>query len=302
MPMNKGRFTDEEIAFIKQHVSLLDINEIGENLNRDPTSIKKYITKIGLVPIEPGSIHAAKSPAAEAQPIVRRVEANERVVVSNELRKTEMWKRLADEFEPEELVFLEERYIAMVSQFQDVVATEETQILQIIKLEILMSRNLSQRKKALHSIRFIEQTQKEKLNEYCPNGDISQRTERQLNELLTLQTQLNVCVSDEQSKTTEYEKLGAQHAKLMQSTKATRDQRLDKIESTKVNFLDIVRQLQQRDIQAIEGRQMELMKLAGERELVRLGRPITFEDGNQDSPILCAETVNLGPEEEENVE
>lgn len=298
--MKKGRFSKDEIEIITQHAAILDVNEIGETLNRDPESVRTFIVdKLGLLPLEPAASRPdiSKVVAPEATKMVRRAEPAQRAAVSLELRKTEMWRRLKDEFEESELTFLEERYVAMVDQFETVFATEETQMLQCIKLEILMSRNLQQRKKALQSIRFIEESQSEMMEEYCPGGDRSNITKEQLDQLCNIETQLNAARSDEQSKTAEYDKLSSQHTKLMQSLKATRDQRLDKIESTKVNFLDVIRQLNDRDIQEREGRQMELMRIAGERELIRLGRPITYDDGNQDSPILCPETVNLGPDE-----
>lgn len=297
--MKKGRFTLEEASFLNLNSSTLSVDEIASSLNRDPKSVRLYIKeKLKLTPIESSVDDTPKTVASPTVPAVRRAEPNERAAVSNDLRKTQAWRRLQDEFEDEELLYLEERYVATVSQFGEVVATEETQILQVCKLEVLMSRNLQQRKKALFSIRFIESAQRDLLEEYCPSGDRGKLSETQLQRIMDMETQLNAARSEEQSKTAEYDKLGNQHSKLMTSLKATRDQRLERAESSKANFLDMIRNLQEKDVQAREGRQMELVKLAGQRELIRLGRPIKYDDGNMDSPILCPETVNLGPEEE----
>lgn len=293
-----GRFSMEERATIESYAASLTPEEIGEELERDPKSIRKYIVeKLGLTPVEAMRIPSPITPPDSPPQVVRRPEPVERAAISSEFRRTELWKRLSDGFEPDELKYLEERYIVMVTQFEDVVATEETQILQAIKLEILMDRNLAQRKKALQSIRIIEEAQAELLEDYCPGGSRSNLTKEQIQELLNVETQLNAARSDEQSRTAEYDKLGAQHEKLMKALKATRDQRLDKVKTNKDGFLDVIRMLQEKDLQEIEGRQMELMKLASEKELVRLGRPIVYDDGNQDNPILCPETVGLSPEE-----
>jgi hypothetical protein len=83
----------------------------------------------------------------------------------------------------------------------------------------------------------------------------------------------------------------------MKSLKAVRDQRIQQVENSKVSFLGVIKLLSERDVQEREGKQMDLMRLAGDAEYTKLGRPIKFEDGNEDSPILSPETVDLSPEE-----
>lgn len=301
--MKAGRFTLQEIKYIEENVLTLNYHEIGRGLNRNPTSVYNFITKkMEMKPIEPSVSNSLENQSGgirespDSAILVHRPEPAERAIVTKDLRNTEAWQRLLEEFTKKELKYFEERYVEMVTQFKEVVSTEVTQIFQSIKFEILMSRNLASRKKALESIEFLEQAQARQLEDFCPDGDRTRMSEAGYSRIMEIETQIGAARSDEQSKTAEYAKLQERHEKLMQAMKATRDQRLDKIESGKINFLDIIRQLSQRDVQMLEGRQMELMRMAGEKERVSLGRPVTYEDGNEDSPLLCADTVDLGPE------
>jgi hypothetical protein len=113
---------------------------------------------------------------------------------------------------------------------------------------------------------------------------------------LSLETQLQVARKQEQDRTNEYVKLQERLDKLMESLKATRDQRVKQIESSKVSFVEVIKVLNRRDVQEREGRQNELLRMASEVEYERLGRPHRYEDNQEDSPILSADTVNLGPE------
>jgi hypothetical protein len=114
---------------------------------------------------------------------------------------------------------------------------------------------------------------------------------------LNIETQLQAARASEQSHTNEYVKLQERYDNIMKSLKATRDQRVKDIASSRVNFLGLVKMLQQKEMQLREGRAAELMRIAGEKEHKRLGRLHEFEDGSVDRPILSADTVDQGDEE-----
>ena len=222
----------------------------------------------------------------------------ERFQIKKELRQSESWRVLKQEFSDEELRFFEEGYVKLMRQFRaDVLATEETQIFMAIKLELLMSRNLQQRKKALEDIVRLEDMQRDHLGAF--GGDVHQMSDQDKAFSLNLENQLLQAKQAEQSRTTEYGKLQERHDALMKGLKATRDQRIKQIEQSKTSFLGVIRMLQDRDRQEAEGREIELTRMAADKEYVRLGRPIRYDDGNYDSPILSADTVDLGPEEDD---
>jgi hypothetical protein len=57
--------------------------------------------------------------------------------------------------------------------------------------------------------------------------------------------------------------------------------------------LGLIKKLQQREVQEHEGRQMELMRMATDKEYDRLGSLHEYEDGAWDRPILSPETVEM---------
>ena len=83
---------------------------------------------------------------------------------------------------------------------------------------------------------------------------------------LSLETQLNASRSAESSRTSEYVKLQERQDALMKSLKSTRDQRIKELEKSDMNFISVIKSLTNRDVQEREGRQMELMKMAGKKE------------------------------------
>jgi hypothetical protein len=273
----RGRLSPDEKEQIQANAATMSVDDIATLLNRSPEVVADFIGQ-----------HVNKRPGALAA-------AAEKATIRQELRDSAAWKNLKDEFTPDELRYFEEMYVSLMGQFKgDVLPSEETQIFQAVKFELLMSRNLKERKRAREDIDRLEQMQAEFLKQF--NGTPGMMTDDQREAVLAMETQINVAKAAEQSRTNEYVKLQERHEALMKSLKSTRDQRVKQIESAKVNFLGVIKMLQDRDVQQREGRQMELMKLAGQREGIRLGRPHTFEDGNEDSPILSSDTVDLGPE------
>lgn len=275
----RGRLSNQDVAFITDNAEKLEAVAIATALDRTVETVEEFI-RVNIT-----------------EPRIRNPENEEKVSIRLELRNSEAWKNLKGEFTSEELKYFEEGYIKLMSQFKGdgVMASEETQIFQAIKFEILMSRNLKERRRCRDDISNLENIQTSFLSGF--NNDPKNMGPDDKEFSLNLETQLNVARQSEQSRTGEYVKLQERHEALMKSLKSTRDQRIKQVESSKVSFLSVIKLLQDRDVQDRECRQMELMKMAGAREYTRLGRPMKYEDGNDDSPILSADTVDLGPEE-----
>lgn len=278
----RGRLSKEEMNYIRVNSSKLTAVEIAERLNRTAETVQQYIAEHGL----------------GAAPSLPKDEAV-RVTIRQELRNSMSWKQLKDEFMDDELKYFEERYILMMSQFKDdVLPTEETQVFLLIKFEILMSRNLKERRRARDDIERLIRVQKEHLRQF--ENKIENMDDNAKQFMLNIETQLQSAKAAEQARTTEYVKLEEKHQALMKDLKATRDQRISKIESSKQSFLGLIKALQENDIREAEGRQMELMKMATEKEYRRLGHPHKFADNNEDQPILSAETVEMLDEPGDN--
>lgn len=272
MAYRKGVLSASEKEFILANASRLTADAIGGKLNRRPDLIRRFI-KENYVPL------SATGTAESVEATIRK-----------ELRESQEWLRLKDEFTPEELVLFEEKYTKTMAQFKgDVLATEETQIMQAIKFEILMSRNLMARQRAIQDIGRIEKQLGAFLRGY-PDG-IAGMTADERRDLISLEGNLTAARESEMSRTGEYTKLQEQHVRLMKELKGTRDQRIRDVESSKESFLGLLKSLQRREVADRQGREAELVRMAAAREYERLGASHEYEDGTMDRPILSAETL-----------
>lgn len=208
------------------------------------------------------------------------------------LRDSKAWKQLREEFDPDELEYFEEQYTKYIDQFrEDVLVTEETQIFLVIKFEIMMHRNAKAKRNAAKDIARLIRLQEQYMGRFSTPDEMSD-TDRTY--LLNLETQVQAAKSSEQARSNEYIKLEEKHQALLKDLKATRDQRVTRIESSKETYLSIIRGLADEEEREIAGKQMELMKMATKREYKRLTAPHTFEDGSQDSPVLIPEEQGNG--------
>lgn len=203
------------------------------------------------------------------------------------LRNSKAWKQLRDEFDPDELEYFEEQYTKYIDQFrEDVLVTEETQIFLVIKFEIMMHRNAKSKRNASKDIARLSKLQSDFLARFSSPSDM---TDEDRTFLLNVETQIQAAKASEQARSTEYIKLEEKHQALLKDLKATRDQRVTRIESSKETYLAVIKKLADQEEKEILGRQMEIMKMATDREFKRLTSTHTFEDGSQDSPILTPE-------------
>ncbi len=267
-----GRLNKEEKKWILDNVGVLPVEEMAEKIGKTPELVHKFVRDNG----------GAKRPQNE-----------DRAVIRQDLKCSEEWERLKDEFTGKELKLFEEKYVILMAQFKGdgVLASEEMQIMQAIKYTILMSRNLMARSRALIDVQRLEDMMEDHLARH--NHDPRQMDDAARSLVLNLETQLQAARASEQSHTNEYVKLQERYDNIMKSLKATRDQRVKDIQSSKVDFLGLVKSLQQKEMQDREGRSAELMRLASAKEYKRLGRLHEYEDGQVDRPILSPDTVDM---------
>src|SRR5207245_985168 len=158
-------------------------------------------------------------PAAQA---AERQEA-ERTTIKQELKSSRAWQQLRSEFEDEEVAYIEEQYVAYMTQFRDDVhASENTQIILAIKYEVLMSRNLKAKKEAGKDLERLVEIRTDFLDGLggrAPEGESDQQF------MLSLESQVNAAKAAMQSASKEFNELEARHQALMKDLKATRDQR-----------------------------------------------------------------------------
>jgi hypothetical protein len=218
--------------------------------------------------------------------------AGQKATIRQELKASRAWRQLQEELNPEEIGYFEEQYVALCRQFKDDVwATENTQIMLAIKYEILMSRNLEAKQEAAADLRRLIEIRDGFIEGL--GGNPAALSEKQQSFLLNLETQITGAKAQDQARSKEFNDLETRHQALLKDLKATRDQRFSKVEAAKDSFLNLLKRLELEEEREAEGRQMNLMRKATQREHERLGGVIKYDDGNEDQPVLSADTVEM---------
>jgi hypothetical protein len=173
----------------------------------------------------------------------------------------------------------------MWSQFKDdVFHTEEMQIIDTIKLEILMNRILRSQHENQEEINLNDQLVR---NEKSRDKD-----QRDVDYIMNLERQIAVLRASQETLSKDYKDLQARKATMLKDLKGTREQRIKAIEDSKQTFASFIKQIATSDeFRDKIGIEMEKMRLASEKEKERLSEYFTYEDGNVDQPFLTPETV-----------
>ena len=261
--LKKGRFSVSEMGFIKSSVDKLTVDQISQKLSRDPISVKAWIEQnVGF----------------------SRAEKKE-VEVHQELKGKPYYRELMKQFDEEELQMFEFHFKKMWAQFKDdVFHTEEMQIIDTIKLEILMNRILKGQQDTISKISKIEESllQEKKIDKDNQDRDL----------IINLERQIAVLRSSQETLSRDYKDLQTRKATMLKDLKGTREQRIKAIEDSKETFASLLTKLTTNvDFRRTVGIDMEKMRLAAEKERERLYQEIVYEDNNVDRPLLNSESI-----------
>ena len=260
--MKKGRFSNEEMEFIEANAEVLSPDQMAVELDRDPVSVRDWIKRnIGFSPKQ-------------------RKEA----AVANELKSKPYFKELSNQFTNEELDMFQFHFKKMWSQFKDdVFHTEEMQIIDTIKLEVLMNRIL----RAQHE----NQEQIRNIGGLLENEKQLPRDERDTELIINLERQIAVIRASQETLSKDYKDLQARKATMLKDLKGTREQRVKAIEDSKLTFASLVKKIATNyQFRTKIGVDMEKMRLAMENEKERLSEYADYNDGQVDQPFLTPET------------
>jgi len=274
-PRKRGQLALEEEKFIRDNIGLLSIEEIAEQLNRTIKPIERYISeaKIGLKTLD---------------------EQENDKTLRQKLHAKTFWPEIERQFDKDsgELDYFEDTWIGLVKQFrEDVLPAEELQIKQFITIDILINRSMKERK------RHITDTEKLQIQvdkEYNKDED-----ERDAPKLANLETQLSFARNSIANYTNEYTKLLNEQQKISKDLKATREQRIKRIEDGKSSWIGLIRMLEDEEIREKQGREMEIMAMAVEKNKELLSEYHQYADEGVDMPLLTPETI-LGKKDETN--
>ena len=266
MSKKRGQLSLEEEKFIKDNIDSLTIEQIATHLNRNESPVKRYII--------------------ENQLYINDDTKNEYNTLKQKLHSKTFWKEISRQFDSEsgELEYFEEIWINLIKQFrEDVLPAEELQIKQFITIDILINRSMKERK------RHISET--EKLQKLVDKEYEKPEDQRDINRLTNLENQLSFARNSVASYTNEYTKLLAEYQKISKDLKATREQRIKRIEDGKSSWVGLIRMLEEEDVREKEGREMAILSMATDKARSQLYNYHEYQDNKVDIPILNDESI-----------
>ena len=266
-PRKRGKLSLDEEKYIRENVSDLSIEQIAEAINRTVKPVERYIIENNL----------GVSTLTE--------QANNNTLLIKLHSKT-FWPEIQRQFDETtgELEYFESTWIGLVKQFrEDVLPAEELQIKQFITIDILINRSMKERKR---HIQETERLQREVEREYELPEDA-----RDIPKLANLETQLSFARNSIANYTNEYTKLLNEQQKISKDLKATREQRIKRIEDGKSSWVGLIRMLEDEEIREKEGREMEIMNMATQKTKKELRELFTYADDNVDHPLLNCDTM-----------
>jgi len=259
--MKKGRISKDEERTIARLVDSMTPEDIAKKLNRDTSSVESFIKrkfKVGLTNEE----FAAYS-----------------------LEDRPYWVELKAQFTDHELELFKYHWSRIISQFKDdVFPTEELQVVDVIKLEILMNRCLKGNKENIEQINTYDHMIKDERSR--------DKDQQDHDYIINLERQVASLRASQESLNRDYRELQAKKASMLREMKGTREQRIKRLEDSKQSFTSWVASMMQ-DPERMKryGIEMEKMRRAMVKEGERLSQFHQYEDGVIDQPFLTPDTV-----------
>lgn len=269
----RGQLSTDEQNFIRDNIGSMSIEDIATALNRSTKPIQRYIVdhKLSFDPEE------------------NITDQNLRL----KLHAKTFWPEITRQFDEEtgELEYFENTWIGLVKQFrEDVLPAEELQIKQFITIDILINRSMKERKRHISE---TERLQRKVDDEYNKPED-----QRDIPKLTNLETQLSFARNSIASYTNEYTKLLSEQQKISKDLKATREQRIKRIEDGKSSWVGLIRMLEDEVLREKESKEMEILSIATQKAKEKLYENHQYQDGKVDQPILTPESLEYLDDEE----
>ena len=264
-PKKRGQLSLDEEKYIIDNYTSSSLQQIADHLNRNIAPIQRYINENQLSVITSNS---------------------DNQILKQKLHTKTFWPEITRQFDSDsgELEYFESTWINLIKQFrEDVLAAEELQIKQFITIDILINRSMKERK------RHIAET--DKLQKLVDKEYEKPEDQRDIPKLANLETQLSFARNSIANYTNEYTKLLNEQQKISKDLKATREQRIKRIEDGKSSWAGLLRMLEEEEIREKEGREMEILALATNKIKEKLNDYHKYADSIIDRPFLTADTV-----------
>jgi hypothetical protein len=266
VPKKRGQLSLDEEKYIRDNIQQLSIDDIANHLNRNIAPIQRYINE--------NQLSLINNSAEDA-------------ILKQKLHTKTFWNEITRQFDSDsgELQYFEDTWIGLIKQFrEDVLPAEELQIKQFITIDILINRSMKERKRHI--------TETEKLQRLVDKEYEKPEEQRDIPKLANLETQLSFARNSIANYTNEYTKLLNEQQKISKDLKATREQRIKRIEDGKSSWIGLIRMLEDEEIREKEGREMEILAIATDKLKNKLYDYHSYQDGVIDQPFLNPESID----------
>lgn len=261
-----GRFGKKQDLFLQENFKDMTVDELAMAIKKTPEAVIKRMAILGL------SIKDRKDRGLNA---------------AHDIKNSPYWKQLKSELTNEEMDIFIEHWKEIVGQFQeDILHTEKLQMMDLIKMEILMGRDLSTEKLQNEFV----QSCRDRMKRIQKDADLSLDEKEAL--MQSIGMELGVALSNQKEIRKSYNELLGKKKDILKAMKSTREQRIERLQDANQNFsawlTDILSNAQRRKQIGIE---MEKMRLAMEVETHRISDWHEFEDGEVEQPLLTPDTI-----------
>lgn len=266
-PTKSGRLTLEEQEYIRLNMDKVSIAEIAASLNRRFESVEKYIA------------------TCKSNPTDKHLQPEYNLTLRP------FWSEFKKQFSPDELKLAVYHWDRIVGQFkQDVTPTEELQLIEIVRMELLMNRALTEQRTITGSVENLQS-----LIDLEKDKDI---IDRDVNLMIDLERNLMFARQAQSDLIGQYNTFLDKKKGMLKEVKGTRAERIKHIQDSKENFTGwITKILSDVALRKTLGMKMEKHRIATKVEYERLSDWHKYEDGSMDRPILNSDTVVLEDED-----
>lgn len=254
--LKKTKFTTEELDFIRANFNYATMDDIARKLERSVDQVTEKAQIMGLYGDEDSSFNLEERP---------------------------FWEQLKKQFNADELNSFLYQWNQTINQFRgDILHLEENQIVDYIRISIMLDRCYASIKQADQSYSDINEMIQQEKEKDQPDFSL----------MRDLEMQKGAIFSSRESVNKEIREITKEKKALLSVLKGNREQRVKTIESSKETFRAWMKQIiENRELRKRLGEDMEKMRLASELEYQRLSSLHKYIDGGVDQPILNHESI-----------
>lgn len=266
----RGALSRPDMEFIRKNVDRFTVEEMAKTLNRTVEPIQRYINNNML----------GKNFAQEGE-----VGEKTHKIILGELKEKAFYKNLKQQLTVHELEYFNHHWVEMLVQFSgDVLPSEEMELKELIIIEIMKNREMIAEKE-----RLVSKDELEKEMQLYRNLPSDERDRERMSDI---RNQLTHLATLSHNYIRSFKELCDRSEKIRKALHASRQDRAKDLSNSKIDFVSWLKWLDEYDNKHRVSHEMEIVRLAQQKEKERLGSYHTYEDRAVSKPLLNAETVN----------